>query len=248
MKPLLLYLLQDELPAEQKLARQILLEAGDYILIDGLLFHSRVSKSKRASALSPFQLVLPESLQLTTVQSCHESTLGSHGGIQDTLDKMKDNFFFKGMSSYIANFVRSCEHCQSRKVTKRHTKEGIKAFRTPSAPFQVWEADLYGPLPTSYRGNAYIFTAVDLYSKFLVATPLVNKDAMSIATALFDLFTSYGVCETLITDCGSEFTAEVTEKVCELLRLEKQFTPPYVHQCLGACERPHRTLAERLTP
>ncbi|KAK3106454.1 hypothetical protein FSP39_020404 [Pinctada imbricata] len=248
LKPLLTYLQEDKLPSEQKLARQIILESSDYIIIDELLFHSRVSKTKRASTLSAYQFVLPESLHLSVVKFCHESTLGSHGGIQDTIDKMKDRFFFKGMASYIANFVRSCEQCQSRKVTKRHTQEGIKAFPTPSLPFQVWEADLYGPLPTSYRGNTYIFTAVDLYSKFLVATPLANKDAMSVATALFDLFTSYGVCETLITDCGTEFTAQVTEKVCELLRLEKQFTPPYTHHCLGACERTHRTLAERLTP
>jgi hypothetical protein len=33
-----------------------------------------------------------------------------------------------------------------------------------------------------------------------------------------------------------------------LLEIRQNFTPSMIHHCLGACERTHRTLAERLTP
>jgi hypothetical protein len=32
-----------------------------------------------------------------------------------------------------------------------------------------------------------------------------------------------------------------------LLTVTQEFTPAFAHHCLGACERQHRTLAERLT-
>ncbi|VDI41409.1 Hypothetical predicted protein [Mytilus galloprovincialis] len=61
------------------------------------------------------------------------------------------------------------------------------------------------------------------------------------------MFTTYGVCQTLISDRGSEFTNKCTAELCKLLEVTQEFTPAFAHHCLGACERQHRTLAERLT-
>ena len=248
LQSILSYLQDGSLPDSQKEARTILLEAGDYLLLNGLLLHSRIRKSRRAKLMNPCQIVLPKCLYQTVLKIYHESSLGSHGGINDTLDKVREYYFFKGMSSIIADFVKSCDCCQKRKLTQRHTRNGIKAFPTPTAPFTVWEADIYEPLPVTHSGKVYILTVVDMYSKFLVATPLESKDALSVATALYHVFTLYGVCETLITDNGTEFMAKVTQHVCRLLGMEVQQTPPYTHHCLGACERTHSTLAERMTP
>jgi hypothetical protein len=55
-------LADDKLSESQKEARRLLLEISDYILFDGVLYHSRVAKSKRAKLMSPYQLVLPETL------------------------------------------------------------------------------------------------------------------------------------------------------------------------------------------
>jgi hypothetical protein len=61
------------------------------------------------------------------------------------------------------------------------------------------------------------------------------------------MFTTYGVCQTLISDRGSEFTNKCAAELCKLLEVTQEFTPAFAHHCLGACERQHRTLAERLT-
>ena len=136
-----------------------------------------------------------------------------------------------------------------RKEKGLHTKQkaNITAFPTPTGPFQVWEVDLYGPLPISLKGNVYVFTAADMFSKFTFGRPLANKDALSVSNALFHLFTSFGVCSTLISDQGTEVTAKVTREVCKMLGVEQQFTPSFMHHCLGALERKHAPLAEKLT-
>ena len=103
-------------------------------------------------------------------------------------------------------------------------------------------------ITASNRGNTYLFTAVDMFSKLLYAKPIPNKNAIAVSEALMDLFTQFDTFDTLICDRGTEFTAKVTSELCKMMYIQQQFTPSYVHHCLGAYERQHRTLAERLTP
>lgn len=39
----------------------------------------------------------------------HDSPLAAHGGIQNTLDKIKEHYFFPKMSQIISNYVKSCQ-------------------------------------------------------------------------------------------------------------------------------------------
>ncbi|VDI02672.1 Hypothetical predicted protein [Mytilus galloprovincialis] len=123
-----------------------------------------------------------------------------------------------------------------------------KCEKTPEAPFQVWQMDLYGPVPVSAKGNSYIFAAVDAFHKIFSCRPIPNKDALTVAEVLFKLVSQYGVCDPLISDRGSEATARAIKEVCRLLEINQQYTPSFTHHCLGLCERTHRSFAERMTP
>ena len=81
-----------------------------------------------------------------------------------------------------------------------------------------------------------------MFSRYLVTVPIANKDTLTVALVLTQLFTKYGLCKTLISDLGSEFTFKC------MLHIQQEFTPAFAHHCLGMCERVHKTLAERLTP
>ena len=165
-KSILDYLEHNILPASQKLSRRILLEASDYLVVHDTLFHTRVAKSKRTQGHCKYQLVLPDSLVKTILQLYHETPISGHGGITDTLDRVKEHYFFPRMAVRVSEFVASCHQCQSRKMTKLHTKAGIVSYPTPQKPFDVWQVDLLGPFPTTYRGNAYICTATCMFSKY----------------------------------------------------------------------------------
>lgn len=81
----------------------------------------------------------------------HDSPLAAHGGIQNTLDKIKEHYFFPKMSQIISNYVKSCQMniAKKRKISRASTKSSITSYPTPVEPFEVWEIDLYGPLPLS---------------------------------------------------------------------------------------------------
>ena len=245
---LIKYLDTGILPNSQKKARRILLESSDYALIDGLLWHSRVAKSKRTQHLDNYQLILPDTMIKAVIQLYHDSPMSGHAGITDTLDRVKEHYFFQRMGPIITDYVRSCQDCQKRKATKYHTKSGITAYPQPKQPFEVWQIGLFGPPPPSGQGLTYVLTCIDMFSRYLVTIPLANKDTISVASALTQVFTKYGVCQTLISDMGSENISKCMKEVFRQLHIQQEFTPSFVHSCLGMCERSHKTLAERLTP
>ncbi|CAC5391987.1 unnamed protein product [Mytilus coruscus] len=194
-----------------------------------------------------YQIVIPEALINTVLKVVHDSPLGGHCGINNTLDRPKEHFFFPRMGKIIPEYVQSCHLFQIRKVSNKKTKQEIVSFPTPAEPFQVWQMDLCGPYPLSVNGNIYVFTAVDMFTKLLFTYPLRNKDAITVCEAIYRMFTTYGVCQTLISDRGCEFTNKCTAELCKLLEVTQEFTPAFAHHCLGACKRQHRTLSERLT-
>ena len=57
----------------------------------------------------------------------------------------------------------------------------------PIISFQVG-IDLIGPLPATSRGNKYVVTLVDYFSKWPEAAPLPDKTAEGVALFLFELF------------------------------------------------------------
>jgi hypothetical protein len=42
------------------------------------------------------------------------------------------------------------------------------------------------------------------------------------------MFTTYGVCQTLISDRGSEFTYKCAAELCKLLEVTQEFTPLFL--------------------
>ena len=248
LRKIIAYLEDDVLPDSQKESRRILLESCDFILVDDVLYHRRKAKSERTKSMSEFQLVIPRQLISQILKIAHDSPLGGHSGIQNTLDSVRERYYFARMGKIISEYVQSCHECQSRKVSNLKTKAKIVAYPTPSEPFQVWQMDIFGPLVSSNNANTYVFTAVDAFSNFLFAVPLRNNDAISVSQAIFNFFCNFGVCSTVISDQGSEFIGKCTMEVCKMLNVEQEFTPSMMHHCLGRCERTHRTLAERLTP
>jgi len=70
--------------------------------------------------------------------------------------------------------------------------------------------DITGSHPKSTRGNQYILTLVDHFSKWAEAMPIRNHTAFTVARQLMiNVFTKYGVPQQILTDRGTEFESEL---------------------------------------
>jgi len=110
------------------------------------------------------------------------------------------------------------------------------------AAFDRLSTDLTGPHPRSRRGHIYILTVVCPFSKFCACILFRNKEAVTVARALVEVFCHYGTPLALLSDRGGEVDDQIMKEVCRLLQIAELRTSSYDHACSAACERMHRTL------
>ncbi|KRY32999.1 Pro-Pol polyprotein [Trichinella spiralis] len=76
--------------------------------------------------------------------------------------------------------------------------------------------------PETRSGNRYILVVCDYFSKWPDAFPLPDAEAVTVATALVNgIFYRYGAPETLHSDQGRNFDADVIAEVCRLFGIAK---------------------------
>jgi len=107
--------------------------------------------------------------------------------------------------------------------------------------------DITGPHPRSSRGNQYILTFVDHFTKWAEAIPIRNHTAPIVArTLMTHVFSRFGAPYQILTDRGPEFESELFKQLLVLMGVEKLRTTPYKPSCNGTVERFHRTLNSML--
>ena len=107
--------------------------------------------------------------------------------------------------------------------------------------------DIVGPIePRSERKSRYILTMIDYATRYPEAVALPGIETERVAEALVEMFSRVGIPDEMLTDCGSQFTAEVMKEVSRLLSLQQISTTLYHPICNGLIERFHMTLKQML--
>jgi len=109
------------------------------------------------------------------------------------------------------------------------------------------ELDLTGP-HVSVNGLTYICTAMCSFTKFVVAWPIRDKKATTVAIGLMErVILPLCSFRELLTDNGKEFENELCHELCRLMGIEKLRTTFYTPQCNGGIERWHSTMNSLVT-
>lgn len=183
--------------------------------------------------------------QIEIIELFHENPLyGGHNGYNKLLNKIRTKFKWKGMAKAVSNYIRNCEKCQLNKPSKQNIEE-LCITETPERAFDIVSIDTVGPLPRSAEGFLYLLTIQCNLTKFVVAEPMVDKSAVSVAKAIFDGFVyMHGVFRCLVSDKGTEFCNSVITELLTLCNIKHNTAVGYRPQTIGSLERNHRTLNE----
>lgn len=107
--------------------------------------------------------------------------------------------------------------------------------------------DVMGPLPRSDRGNRYVLSAIDYFTKWPEAYAIPDQEAETVADALVGgLISRFGVPDIIHSDQGRNFESRVFSVMCSRLGIQKTRTTPLRPQSDGLVERLHRTLGQQL--
>ena len=177
----------------------------------------------------------------------HDLPIAGHLGSVRMLKRIQEKYYWKGMRHDVENYVKTCSLCQENKALRKTNRAPMQITTTSNAPFQRVALDIVGPLPESGTAKLkYIMTLQDDLTKFCAAYPLRGVSAEETSDCLLHFISMFGIPKMILTDQGTNFTAELFKKTCEFLKIKQLWSTPYHPQTQGALERSHSTLKEYL--
>lgn len=191
--------------------------------------------------------ITDKTVQNTIVEKFHnDPVFGGHCGQDRLFSKIREQYFWPGMRKDIKRYVSSCLDCQSNKHQKNPKPEST-IVPTPAMPFDSVVIDIRGPLPRSINDNVYALTIQCELTKFLIISPLPNKEALTVAKAIMDDFVMiHGPMRVVKSDNAKEFVNNIFESLTQLMAAQHSLSTPYHPQSVGVVERNHRVLNEYL--
>lgn len=171
---------------------------------------------------------------------------GGHIGQKKLYAKLREHFYWKNMSKDIAKFVRNCHKCLVNKAKVKNL-EPLVITDTPQKSFDTIVVDTIGPFKKSNKENVYALTLICDLTKFLITVPIPNKQAETVAKAIFDnCILVFGPMRKMLTDRGTEYVNNLTKELFTLMNMQHAKSTAYHHETLGSIERSHRVFNEYL--
>lgn len=176
------------------------------------------------------------------------SHLRGHFGTYKTARLVEENGqTWFGLLADVATCVKACSACQRDNVHAA-VHHAATAIPIPAGNFDCVHMDILdlgeSEVNDKYgRPLRYVLLCVDRLSKFPAAVCLANKDAASIAEALFEIISIFGPPTVLISDHGAEFVNDTIKALSLVHGIEHRLTSPYRPQANGQVERMNLTVA-----
>uniref|UniRef100_A0A8C5MY28 Gypsy retrotransposon integrase-like protein 1 n=1 Tax=Leptobrachium leishanense TaxID=445787 RepID=A0A8C5MY28_9ANUR len=191
--------------------------------------------------------LVPGKYQRDLLKIGHDIPLAGHLGHRRTLHRLTQSFFWPGLSGEVREYCRTCEVCQ--RVGKRGDtqKATLRPLPIVGKPFKWVALDPIGPLAVpSTTDKKYILTVVDYATRYPEAVALRDIHAETVAGALLQIFSRVGFPQEILSDQGTQFTAEVTQQLWRLCGIKPLYSSPSHPQTNGLCERFKGTLKQLL--
>ena len=92
-------------------------------------------------------------------------------------------------------------------------------------PFAVWGLDMIGPLKEGSHKKKYLFVMVDKFTKWIEAKPVKTAESGPVIDFISGVVHRYGVPHSIITDNGSNFTADGVKAWCGKMGIKLDMLP-----------------------
>ena len=145
--------------------------------------------------------------------------------------------WWEGMEKDITEFAQHCSTCQHFQRQRKHRETPHHQVRLNARPFEKWAIDLVGPLPPTLHGNRWIITAIDFATGWPLAKATSDATAEQVGDFLFEIYTTYGAFSELLSDNGTNLTAEMIEWYLNRIGTKHRYTTAYHPQTNGKVER-----------
>jgi hypothetical protein len=179
--------------------------------------------------------------------AAHGDLLTGHDGVQKCRERIQECYFWLNMDEDILAHTKECLKCQVTKANRFPTTTPLQPMPQCSLPNQRIHMDLFGPCKTSDMGNKYIQTITDAFTKYSEIVAIPNKEAETVADAVFTKWICrYGCPAVIHTDGGKEFLNKIATELYQKLDIKSTHTAPAHPQCNSQAEVFNKSLAKFL--
>jgi len=153
-------------------------------IADGCLMRTWFDKQNKASR----QIIVPELRRQDLMRYMHDIPSSAHLGTDKTLEKIRQTFYWPGMTTDVEKYCSQCHSCGARKPSK--PKKSPLGSRPVVAPLERVALDILGPLPRSESGNKFVLVACDLFTHWTEAIAIPDQLAETVAKAFVNDYIS----------------------------------------------------------
>jgi hypothetical protein len=168
---------------------------------------------------------------------------GGHGGIHALTARLRSwGRLPPGSTEAIKDFVKGCTICNRFKIGKQHHNARVSVFA--DAPTGHLQLDLAQMTPS--QGYSYMLVIHDVFSFYVDAVPLANKEARTVAAVLWNWFCRFGWPRKLSSDQGREYVNRVLLELVTHIGVVYKCSAPYHPEAQGRVERSIGSLKSKL--
>lgn len=231
-----------------KLIEEVSSNGGRYPLWrvdEGKLFKLVLGPNRRLRTSSEWKEVVPKQERSTVLSRLHDEPTAGHLGVQKTLYRVQEHYYWPKMRQDISKYVSHCRTCQQTKDGNLKPTGFMGGRRGVDVPWQMIAADLLGPFPRSSAGYKYLLVVTDVFTKYPLLYPIRAATSSIVAKHLETGFVHWGIPKYLICDNGPEFSGSQVKKLASQYKVKLLYNASR-HPQANPTERVNKTLGNML--
>ena len=145
----------------------------------------------------------------------HEGDCGHHTGSKSLVAKdFRHGFYWLTAHADAEDLVKRCYAYQKFSWRAHVLAQELRMFPI-TWPFATWGLDMVGPFKRSKDKKTHLLVAVDKFTKWVEAEPVIKCDATTVVQFIKKVIFRFGFPHSIITDNGTNLSKVEMEDFCQ---------------------------------
>ena len=153
-----------------------------------------------------------------------------HPGVTEMKALARSLVWWPGLDPELENMVKGCTQCQQNRPSPAIAP--LHPWQWPTRPWSRLHIDYAGPM----EGKMFLIV-IDAHSKWIEVFPMTSATALTTVQHLRQLFSRFGIPDSIVSDNGSQFVAKEFQEFCKSNGIQHIRVAPYHPSSNGLAER-----------